>query len=146
MIMVYVDIDNTLLFNPFDLDLPKNRGKSIQWFEEQTKACLKTTIINWPLVEWINKSSFPVSFLTNRGITLQEFTEEQMFVCGLDLPVIYCDGRKSMAIETIYRINSFPFFIDNAKKYNPHYLVTDFHVNGLDHCLANYIEKEVAHG
>jgi len=120
--MIYCDIDSTLVFNQFDLDLPENSGKSISWFEKETGKNFNFQY-NYEIVKFVRQHIFDTIFLTNRGKNLQDITEVMLFQAfSQDMPVIFCNGDKLKLLNIIRRSDC--FVIDNQIKFNPDFLVS----------------------
>ena len=144
MLTIYCDIDNTVIKNPYDLDLPENHEMPLVWYNFLTAGLsLSFEDYNCKLIDWlVHKSSqFNIVFMTNRGYELELITENQLFNIGIDFPVMYCSGCKADILDDLTKANFSFFLIDNKTYYKPDYLISDFEsIAGIDQALNTKLE------
>lgn len=116
--MILVDFDNTLIHNPYDVDL----GNPLSKFLETWRS-LKTIPISQDLIFWLRERPNCWSVFTNRGYSTIEKIHEHLEELQLLPKNIYClEGKKLQVINHMRSLGVEYFLIDNAKKYNPHLL------------------------
>ena len=118
--MILVDFDNTIIRNPYDVDL----GNSLQTFLRNWKK-LKTEIVNKDLIFWLRERPKAWHIFTNRGYECIEKIKEHLDELQLEPLNIYClEGKKLEILNHMRSLGVEYFLIDNAKKYNPHLLAS----------------------
>lgn len=132
-----VDIDNTLVKNPFDIEsnfeLP---------FDVLDKKCLnlKDYKVNKDLVYWLSYHyEDSLTFITCRNWYHAEVIKPLLFsLFGQHFPVIYAGLTKQQWLN--FEGGFFRFLIDDQAICKPDYLVKDFQVN-VDHLEMGYQKK-----
>lgn len=120
--MLFVDMDNTLIVNPFDVDIT---GDLPMFF--RTWASLKTQHVNDELIDYLRDRPFTI--FTNRGADTEDKIREHLKELSLIeniTGIICCAGKKSESLSIMEKSNwrKSIYLIDNAPKYQPDVLVS----------------------
>lgn len=118
--MILVDFDNTLIKNPYDVDL----GNNLKTFLQTWKS-LRTEIVNKDLIFWLRERPKAWHIFTNRPYECVEKIKEHLRELQLEPLNVYClEGMKYEILNHFRQLGKDFFLIDNNKKYNPDLLVT----------------------
>lgn len=118
--MILVDLDNTLIRNPNDVDL----GNPLSKFLATVKS-LKTIPISQDLIFWLRERPNCWNVFTNRGYSTIEKIHEHLDELGLKPKNIYCcKGKKLQILNHMKSLGIEYFLIDNSPKYKPHLLAS----------------------
>ena len=117
--MIFVDLDNTLIENQFDVDLTKNLSLFLKTWQG-----LKTIPVNKNLIEWLKDKEFIL--ITNRAKNTKYKVRQHLKTLNLINRChcfIFCSGNKLQEIKQL-RQKSNIFLIDNNKVYSPNVLLS----------------------
>ena len=117
--MIFVDLDNTLIENQFDVDLTKNLNLFLKTWQG-----LNTIPANKYFIEWLKDKEFIL--MTNRAKNTKNKVTEHLKELNLVNNChcfIFCEGQKSQEIKHIRQKASI-FLIDNNKTYSPNVLLS----------------------
>lgn len=118
--MIYVDFDNTLIVNPYDVDL----GNSLEKFRS-TWQSLQTEPYCMDLIHFLQDRPQGWSILTNRGGDTMQKMKDHLWELKLAPEHIYpCAGAKMFVIQHMRNTKQTYFLFDNNAKYEPNCLVT----------------------
>lgn len=120
--LLLVDFDNTIIKNPFDVDLTNDLQKFLT-----TWNGLKTEPVNKHFINWLKSKEFII--FTNRSSETHKKVKEHLTELNLldnVVDFLYCEGNKlSIWNEIKKAIKDEVILIDNAKKYKPHLIMTE---------------------
>ncbi len=131
--LLLIGFDNTLIKNPYDVDLTKNLNLFLETWQG-----LKTEPVSQALIDWLKGYEFIL--FTNRGIETKEKIKEHLKELGLYencKGMIFCEGNKENILKALRQAKNELVLIDNARKYIP-YLLVDANICKRD---LNYLEK-----
>ena len=127
---LYIDFDNTLIVNPYDVDLT---GDLDMFFK--TFGALKTEVCNNELINWLKDREFTI--FTNRGDEGRDKVLSHLSDIGMAQNLkgmVMCAGKKMDYLSAMSpNERAGIYFIDNAPKYKP-----DVLVSGQSLTIINY--------
>jgi hypothetical protein len=120
--LLLVDFDNTIIKNPFDVDITNNLELFLKTWDG-----LKTQPINKTFINWLKCREFII--FTNRSSETHKKVKEHLTELNLLENVtdfLYCEGNKLKIWHEIKKaVKDEAILIDNAKKYKPHLLMSE---------------------